>query len=732
MTLDPNATAPDTDAPDTTAPEADAPEADAPEAEASAAPVAAVPAGAVPAAVGPAGRGPGTAGPVTTGPAAAGSRWWLPAVVGIAALAVLVLSLEGGHGLNATTITGLPNPGTFTNWALPVVTLVVEGLGTLTVGLCVAAAFLLPGKDRTVGAQGYRMLHRATGCAVIWAVASLALIVLTVSDVLGLPLSRLGATSVYSFAWSVSQGQALLVQAIMALVLAIMTRVGLSRSNAAACAVLAVIAVLPPAFTGHAAGAGNHQIAVTSLALHVASAALWVGGLAALLLLRRSRLLADAAARYSRLALFCWVAVAVSGVANAWVRLGAFDELWRSSYGLLVLGKLAALALLGGLGAAHRTRTLPALYAGSRRAFWRLAAGELVVFGATFGLAVALSRSPTPVANTASPDPLVDILGFGMPPAATLSRMITLVLPDMFFLTVTVLGTVAYLIGVRRLRRDGHHWPIARTISWVCGMLLLAAVTNLGVARYAYVLFSVHMAQHMVLSMPVPILLVGGAPVTLALRGLRRPADPQMRGARDWLLIILHSRVMKVLTQPLVALGIYIASLYGLYFSNLLGTLMRYHLGHLAMLTHFVLAGYLLFWVLIGIDPGRRTLPQPVLVLVHFAAMIFHAFFGVILLQSKTVIAPGWYSSVHPSWAPSLLSDQHLGAGIAWAFGEIPAAVVFGILVFRWIRSDEREQVRFDRAADRAQAAGEEDELARYNAFLQAAAQADARRGDGR
>jgi cytochrome c oxidase assembly factor CtaG len=201
-----------------------------------------------------------------------------------------------------------------------------------------------------------------------------------------------------------------------------------------------------------------------------------------------------------------------------------------------------------------------------------------------------------------------------------------------------------------------------------------------------------------------------------------------VRGVRDWLLIILHSRLMKVLTHPLVALAIYVGSLYALYFSGLLGTLMRYHLGHLAMLTHFVLTGYLLFWALIGVDPGRRQLPQPVLVLVHFASMIFHAFFGVILLQANTIIAPDWYGSVHPSWAPSLLSDQHLGAGIAWAFGEIPAAVVFAILVLRWIKSDEREQARIDRAADRAEAAGEDDALARYNAFLQQVAQDDRRR----
>jgi putative copper resistance protein D len=132
----------------------------------------------------------------------------------------------------------------------------------------------------------------------------------------------------------------------------------------------------------------------------------------------------------------------------------------------------------------------------------------------------------------------------------------------------------------------------------------------------------------------------------------------------------------------------------------------------------------MLFWVLIGVDPGRRKVPPPLLVLIMFAAMGLHAFFGVILLQSSTLIAPDWYSSVHPAWAGSLLADQHLGAGIAWAFGELPAAVVLVILVRQWIRADQREQARLDRAADRAHAAGEEDELARYNAFLsQAAAQ---------
>lgn len=661
------------------------------------------------------------------------ARPWLPWLAGAVALGTLIAALEYGHGLDATTITGLPDPGLVTDWALPSVKLLLDIVAVITVGLLVCAAFLLPGDGDSVSPRGYRLTRLVTGFAVIWALCSLVVLVFTVSDILGQPVGELSFAAVRSFAFSISQGQALMIQAALAVVVAVAARASLSRNGVAAAAVLAIIALLPPAFTGHAAGAGNHQIAVTSLALHVAAASVWVGGLVSLLLVRRAKNLPEVASRYSRLALMCFVAVAVSGAANAWVRLGAWHQLFASTYGVLILGKIVALSALCALGAWHRRRTLPALRDGDRRAFIRLAAAEIVVFAATFGLAVALSRSPTPVpSNPADADPLVDVLGFGMPPAPTISRMIVDVLPDMFFLTVVGVGVWAYLAGVWRLRRNGHAWPLSRTISWLGGMVVLAAFTNLGVARYAYLLFSVHMAQHMVLSMLVPILLVGGAPVTLALRALKRPTDPQARGAREWLVIAIHSRFLRFLTHPLVALALYIGSLYGLYMSSALGTLMRYHLGHLAMLTHFVLTGYLLFWTLIGIDPGRRQMPQPMLVLVHFASMAFHAFFGVILLQSTTIIAADWFSGVHPPWAGSLLSDQRLGAGIAWSFGEIPAAIVFGILIMRWVRADEREQTRLDRAAARADASGEEDDLARYNAFLanaNAQANADASAG---
>ncbi|GAA3212093.1 cytochrome c oxidase assembly protein [Dactylosporangium siamense] len=639
----------------------------------------------------------------------------------IALLATLVVALRWGGGITGRSIAGLPDAGALTTWGLPLIRTAVDIGCVATVGWCVTAAFLLPslkagpdgggrhGAGQLLGPAGYRMLRRASWWAAGWAVAALLTLPLTLSDLLGRPVSDLTFDGVRSLAWSVNLGQSALTQAVLAAIVAVGGRLVLTRTGAAVIAIIACAAAVPPALTGHSAGAGDHQLAVTSLAVHMLAAALWVGGLGALLTLRSDPVLSIAVRGYSRLALGCWIAVAVSGLANAAVRLGALDELWRSRYGLLLLGKVAALLVVGVFGAVQRRRAF--------FSFRRLAAGELLVFAATVGLAVALSRTPTPVpTDPVDTDAVTDLLGFTAPAPISAARVFWPPLLDGFFIAVSVLAAAGYLVGVWRLRRAGHHWPVSRTVSWLGGVVLLAFFTVGGFARYAYVLFSAHMAQHLVLAMVVPILLVGGAPATLALRTLRPPADPAVRGARDWLLLALHSRILRLLSHPVVALALYVVSLYGLYFSDLLGVVMRYHLGHLAMLTHFVLTGYLFFWVLIGVDPGRRPVPPPVLVLAHLAGMAFHAFLGVALMQSRTVIAADWYTAVHPAWAGGLLADQRVGAGLAWAFGEIPAVAILILLVVRWIRADEREQRRADRNGD--------EEHARYNDFLRRAAEA--------
>ena len=145
---------------------------------------------------------------------------------------------------------------------------------------------------------------------------------------------------------------------------------------------------------------------------------------------------------------------------------------------------------------------------------------------------------------------------------------------------------------------------------------------------------------------------------------------------------------------------------------------MRSHNGHLVMDLHFLLAGYLFFYVIVGIDPNPRKIPHIVRIIILFAAMSIHAFFSIALLSTTTELDGGYFASLHRSWNMSVLADQHTGGAIGWAMGEIPILLALIATFIQWMREDSREARRIDRAADRAAATGEEDDLARYNKYL--------------
>jgi cytochrome c oxidase assembly factor CtaG/putative copper export protein len=650
-------------------------------------------------------------------------------------LVTLVVALLAGGGSPQPAVPGLPSAGAGTGWALPVVRFLADAAGILVVGLLLTVSLLLPSKNGKLAGTQVRLTVWASYAGMAWAVAALAEIVLTLSDELGQPVSAaLSSAQLRSFVTQVAQGQALLAQAALALAVAAACRFLVTGSGTAVLMVVALGGVLAPALTGHSGASSAHEVAVSSLMIHLVAASLWVGGLAGLLAVSYldRRLLVTAVPRFSALALWCFVALALSGVANAWIRLLSPLDLVTTGYGRLVLAKVVLLGTLGYAGWWHRRHSIPAL-TGPRRtgAFVRLAAVELTVMFVAVGIAVALSRTPTPVVTPddlsgASPARLV--LGFDLPPVPTpLRLLVTQVRPDALFLGVAALMAALYAVGLFRLRQRGDSWPVGRSVSWFAGIALLTWATSGGLGTYSRVLFSAHMIQHMVLAMLVPVLFVLGAPATLALRVLpARRGDP---GPREWLLAVLHSRVVGFLSNPLVAAPIFIAGFYGLYFTSLFDGLMGSHWGHIAMQTHFLLTGYLFFWSLIGIDPGPRRLPFAGRLGVHLVVMPVHAFFNIAILSTTTLLAGSYFKSLHRPYLTDLLGDQHLGAGIGWAMGELPMLIVVVAIGVQWMRSDEREAARFDRRADRV-AAGESqepDELAQYNERLARLAARDAR-----
>ncbi|MEU0133230.1 cytochrome c oxidase assembly protein [Streptomyces sp. NPDC006296] len=283
---------------------------------------------------------------------------------------------------------------------------------------------------------------------------------------------------------------------------------------------------------------------------------------------------------------------------------------------------------------------------------------------------------------------------------------------DPFFLIGCVVALALYGYGVARLRRRGDGWPVNRTVFFVLGGLSIALVMCTGLNDYGMVMFSVHMVQHMVISMVSPILLLLGAPVTLALRALP-VAGRDRTGPRELLLKLLHSRYMRVITHPVFTIPLFIASLYGLYFTPLFDFLMGSRAGHIAMMVHFLAVGLVFFWPIMGVDPGPHRPGYVMRMLELFAGMPFHAFFGIALMMATQPMVKA-YENPPASLGIDALADQSAAGGIAWAFSEIPSVLVLIALVFQWYRSEQRTAKRSDRAADR----DGDQELKAYNAYL--------------
>jgi len=601
-----------------------------------------------------------------------------------------------------------------------IVRVAADAGAVLTVGSLLFAAFLVaPEKSGTLAASGYAALRAAAWSALLWAVAAVASVPFLAADVVGRSVSVMlnDPNLMFSLVGDLEQAKAWLLTAGIAVFVSVAAFVVLSWGWTAVLFGLAVFAVLPVPMTGHSSAGGQHDLASNSLVFHLVGASLWVGGLVALMVyarrVPRGDALKVAATRFSAVALVCWITMAASGVVNAWVRVPV-RELFNYSYGLLVVAKIVALLLLGVFGYVHRKRSVAAIQAGGTgNLLVRLAGVEVLVMFATIGIAVALARTPPPPLQYL-PGQVERELGYPIGEPPTLLNLLTAWRFDLIFGTLAIVLAVLYLLGVRKLLARGDAWPMGRVVAWLAGCAVILFATSSGIGRYAPAMFSVHMETHMMLSMLAPVLLVLGGPVTLALRALPVAGRNGVPGPREWLLALVRSPLSKFLTNPIVALVLFVGSFYLLYFSGLFDWALDKHWAHLLMNAHFLLVGYIFYWPVIGIDPSPRRLPHIARLGMVFASLPFHAFFGVILMGMQTVIGEQFYQRLALPWTADLLSDQRLGGGIAWAAGELPLLIVLVALLVQWARADDREARRQDRRADTE---GDEDREA-YNAML--------------
>ena len=287
------------------------------------------------------------------------------------------------------------------------------------------------------------------------------------------------------------------------------------------------------------------------------------------------------------------------------------------------------------------------------------------------------------------------------PPAPSWDILVTDWSLDVAFPLVVVLAA-AYVIGVRRLHAHGRSWPATRTAAFLSGLVVILVATESGLAAYDRVLFSLHVVQHILLGMVAPLLLVLGAPITLALQAGSRTSQRRI-------LRVLRSAPARVLTHPLTAWLLFGTSIVTLYFTPLYELSLRNGWFHVATHAYFLLAGCLFLAHVVGLDPIPHALGYGARLLYVVVLLPFHTFVGVALLTMNTVIASDWYDHLDRTWGARPLADQRTGAGLLWISGELFGLLCIGIVVSQWMSAEERAAARHDRRLDLEAAASQGD-----------------------
>ncbi|MFY9304013.1 MAG: cytochrome c oxidase assembly protein [Rhodoluna sp.] len=630
-------------------------------------------------------------------------------IAGAATLLAVLIGLAIGGGAAAMQFS---DPGVIVRYGTPIAKALMNLGMAIAIGSLVFAAFAANEKSAVLR----KLLNLSSAGAAAWAVAGSVHFVLSFVSVSGatFSLDESFSQGLLVYATEIELGISLAVNLAAAFLISILALSVSGLFGTAVTTAIGLLALVPLALIGHAAGTENHSLAVNSLGMHLVGVVTWVGGLIALFALRKD-VLGEAKAmvsRYSSLALASFVIVGVSGLGSSYVRIPSAEGIF-SPYGQMLLIKITLLVVLGSFGAIYRLRILSKL--SDRGSFFKLALLEISIMGLALGMGTALARTAPPVeqGEFVVPTPAQLLTGEPLPPEFTFETFFTEWKLDILWAVIALWAIGAYLLGVRKLKARGDSWHIARTISWVAGMLLLIFTTSGSLNVYQEYLFSIHMIAHMTLTMAIPVLLVPGAPVTLLMRAVQKRADSS-RGVREWVLWAVHTKYGEFISHPLVAAVNFAASLLVFYFTPLFEWATRGHIGHMWMIFHFLITGYLFVQSLIGIDPGPNRVAYPIRLVMLIGVMAFHAFFGLALMGGSGLLLPDWFGAMGRTWGLTPLEDQQNGGAIAWGIGEIPTIILTIIVSVQWFKSDNRDSKRLDRASDRS---GNQD-LADYNKML--------------
>jgi cytochrome c oxidase assembly factor CtaG len=255
-----------------------------------------------------------------------------------------------------------------------------------------------------------------------------------------------------------------------------------------------------------------------------------------------------------------------------------------------------------------------------------------------------------------------------------------------------IAALLVWRAGVARAGRAHPGRPVARrrTVAWVAGIATILVALDSGIARYDTTLFSVHMVQHMLLTMVAPPLLLLAGPITLLLQA----SSQETR--RRWILPFLHARVVRLLAFPVVAGILFAGVMWGTHFSPLFDASLETPPLHYLEHALYLGSASLFWWPVVGPDPAPWRMPHAVRPLYVGLQMTQNTFLAVAIYAAPEALYHHYVTAIR-SWGPTPLADQQLAGGIMWLGGDMAFLGAVMLLVLAWMRDEQRRTPAEDR-----------------------------------
>ncbi|HYI22855.1 MAG TPA: cytochrome c oxidase assembly protein [Candidatus Limnocylindrales bacterium] len=260
-----------------------------------------------------------------------------------------------------------------------------------------------------------------------------------------------------------------------------------------------------------------------------------------------------------------------------------------------------------------------------------------------------------------------------------------------------LLGLVlVYAWAVREVDRAHPHNPVPRwrPWAWYSGVAVLFVALSSPIATYDTTLFSAHMVQHLLMTMIAAPLLAIGAPITLLLR------VSSAATRRRWILPVLHSRLLRAISFPVVTWVIFAAVMWASHFSPLFDAALEDEAAHLFEHALFLGAALLFWWPVVGADPSPWRLPHAARLGYLIIGLPFSSFLGLVIFSAPGVLYSHYETLVRP-WGPTPLEDQQLAGAIMWGGGDLLFLGALILALWVWLRAEEVEGRRADAKLDR-------------------------------